>query len=91
MLADLSKHFWGHPKVALPYVYDKHQSQAATLNFIQDYTSDIPIFFSNCSADEQMLELSKISTKYSLANPYTFLLITITTQVDNLCCPILGP
>lgn len=51
MLTDLSKHFWDHPKVALSYVYDQHQSQAITLNFSQDYTSGIPTFFSNSIAD----------------------------------------
>lgn len=51
MLSDLSKHFWGHPEVALLYVCDKPQSQAITLNFIQDYTLDIPTYFNYCSAD----------------------------------------
>lgn len=52
LLTDPSKHFFGdHPKVALPSVYDKHQSQPVILNFIQDYTSGIPTCFSNCNAD----------------------------------------
>lgn len=32
-----------------------------------------------------------MSRQYSLANPYTCLPFIITTQVDNLCCPVLEP
>lgn len=50
MLTGLSKYFWGHPVIALLYVYDKHQSWELTLNFILDETPSMPRCLSNCRA-----------------------------------------